>query len=235
MVVATKKGEVKKTVMSEFEAVRRAGLIAMDLEDDDELIAAKLARADDDLLMITAGGQAIRFTVEELRSASRTSGGVRGIRLAEGDSAVSLNIATAGGELLVVTENGYGKRTPIDEYPKHSRGGSGVLTARLTDKTGKITAARVVTEFDSDLMIVSASGVVIRMDLSVIRVLGRTTQGTLVQKMGEGDTVVAVSTTNGKKSDELDVKEEGEAEEVAEDSVAEAGEGVTEVQESVEE
>ena len=235
MIVATKKGEIKKTVMSEFEVVRRAGLIAMDLEDDDELIAAKLAHADDDLLMITAQGQAIRFTVEELRSASRTSGGVRGIRLTEGDSAVSVNIATAGGELLVVTENGYGKRTPIDEYPKHSRGGSGVLTARLTDKTGKIAATRVITEHDSDLMIVSASGVVIRMDVSAIRVLGRTTQGTLVQNLGEGDSVVAVSTTNGKKSDEDDeneVDESTEELEMDENTLTEVAETTEEAEEA---
>src|SRR5258708_3750771 len=111
MIVATKKGEVKKTAMSEFEVVRRAGLIAMNLEEDDELIGAKMAHADDDILMVTADGQAIRFTVEELRCASRTSGGVRGIRLAKGDSLVSLNITTPGGELLVVMEKGYGKRT----------------------------------------------------------------------------------------------------------------------------
>src|SRR5258708_18167043 len=113
MIVATKKGEVKKTVMDEFEVVRRSGLIAMDLEEDDELIGAKLAHADDDVLMITAQGKAIRFTVAELRSASRTSGGVRGIRLDKGHSDVSINPAPKGGELLVVTENGYGKRTPI--------------------------------------------------------------------------------------------------------------------------
>jgi DNA gyrase subunit A len=210
MLLATRKGEVKKTVMSEFEVVRRNGLIAMDLEEDDELISARTARADDDVLMVSAGGQAIRFTVAELRSASRASGGVRGIRLTDGDTLVSLNLALDGGELLVVTENGYGKRTPIDEYPPHSRGGSGILTARLTDKTGKIASARVVTEHDSDLMIVSATGVVIRMDLSVIRVLGRTTQGTLVQNLAEGDTVVSVSTTNGKKYDE-EKSEEAEA------------------------
>ncbi|HEU5375605.1 MAG TPA: DNA gyrase subunit A [Ktedonobacteraceae bacterium] len=204
MIVATKKGEVKKTAMSEFEVVRRAGLIAMNLEEDDELIGAKLAHADDDVLMITANGQAIRFTVEELRSASRTSGGVRGIRLTGDDTLVSLNIATVGGELLVVMENGYGKRTSIDEYPRHNRGGSGVLTARLTDKTGKVAAARVITERDSDLMIVSASGIVIRMDVSSIRALSRTTQGTLVQNLADGDTIVAISTTNGKKHDEPD-------------------------------
>ena len=208
MIVATKKGEVKKTEMGEFEVVRRDGKIAMHLEADDELIGAKLAHAEDDVLMISSGGQAIRFTVKELRSASRTSGGVRGLRLAKGDTAVSLNIATAGGELLVVTEHGYGKRTSIDEYPQHKRGGSGVLTARLTDKTGKIAAARVITERDSDLMIVSAGGVVIRVDVSTIRLLSRTTQGTLIQHLAEGDTVVAVSTTNGKKPDEADEADE---------------------------
>jgi DNA gyrase subunit A len=225
MLVATKKGEVKKTVMSEFEVVRRNGLIAMNLEDDDELVSARLARAEDDVLMVSAKGQAIRFTVAELRSASRTSGGVRGIRLSADDTLVSLNLIAQGGtgELLVVTENGYGKRTPVDEYPRHNRGGSGVLTARLSEKTGQIAAARLLTEHDSDLMIVSAAGVVIRMDISVIRVLGRTTQGTLVQNLAEGDTVVSVSTTNGKKDD--DDLESAEAEdaiqEVSEPEVSE--------------
>ena len=182
-----------------------------------------MAHADDDILMVTAEGQAIRFTVEELRCASRTSGGVRGIRLAKGDSLVSLNITTPGGELLVVMEKGYGKRTAIDEYPRHNRGGNGVLTARLTDKTGRIAAARVITEKDSDLMIVSASGVVIRMDVSAVRALSRTTQGTLVQHLAEGDSVVAISTTNGKKDDELEGDEdEGEIEgELGEEVTAE--------------
>lgn len=222
MLLATKKGEVKKTVMSEFEVVRRNGLIAMNLEDDDELISARLARSDDDVLMVTAGGQAIRFTVAELRSASRTSGGVRGIRLAKDDTLVSLNLTTEGGELLVVTENGYGKRTPVDEYPRHNRGGGGVLTARLSDKTGKVAAARLITEHDSDLMIVSAAGVVIRMDISVIRVLGRTTQGTLVQNLAEGDSVVSVSTTNGKKDDEAETEAEEKEGSEAETSNVEA-------------
>jgi DNA gyrase subunit A len=207
MIVATKKGEIKKTAMSDFEVVRRAGLIAMNLEEDDELIGAKLTRAEDDILLITANGRANRFTVGELRSASRTSGGVRGIRLTDGDTLVSLNIATSGTQLLVVTENGYGKRTPIEEYTPHSRGGSGILTARLTAKTGKIADARVLTERDSDLMIVSAGGVVIRMDVNTIRILGRTTQGIRVQNLADGDTVVAVSTTNGKKSDEGETEE----------------------------
>src|SRR2546428_5248209 len=113
MIVATKKGEVKKTAMDEFEVVRRSGLIAMDLEEDDELIGAKLAHADDDVLMITAQGKAIRFTVAELRSASRTSGGVRGIRLPDDDTVVSLNLTPKDSQLLVVTEHCYSKRTPL--------------------------------------------------------------------------------------------------------------------------
>src|SRR5437016_4203852 len=202
MIVATKKGEIKKTAMEEFEVVRRSGFIAMDLEEDDELIGAKLARADDDVLMITAQGKAIRFTVAELRSASRTSGGVRGIRLSEGDTLVSLNLTPKDSELLVVTERGYGKRTPIDEYPSQSRGGGGVITLKVTDKTGSVASARVISDHENDLMIISAGGVVIRTDVSAIARSGRATQGVRLMNPGEGDSVVAVATTNGKKLDE---------------------------------
>ncbi|HEY5006167.1 MAG TPA: DNA gyrase C-terminal beta-propeller domain-containing protein, partial [Ktedonobacteraceae bacterium] len=203
MIVATQKGEVKKTSMEEFEVVRRQGLIAMDLEEDDELIGAKLAGADDNVLLITAQGQAIRFTVAELRSASRTSGGVRGIRLAADDKVVSLNLTPENSELLVVTEYGYGKCTPIEDYPRHSRGGSGVITLKVTEKNGRVTAARIILkDTDSDLMIISAGGVVIRMDVANIIRGGRATQGRLMMNLGEGDTVVAVATTNGKKQDD---------------------------------
>ena len=217
MIVATRKGEVKKTAMDEFEVVRRSGLIAMDLEADDELIGAKLAHADDDVLLITAQGKAIRFTVAELRSASRTSGGVRGIRLPEDDAVVSLNLTPRDSELLVVTEYGYGKRTPIDEYPRQSRGGGGVITQKVTDKTGKVAAARVISDRDNDLMIISASGVVIRTDVGKVRVAGRATQGVTLMNLGESDAVVAVATTNGKKMDTPDgggVVAEVEGEEV---------------------
>jgi DNA gyrase subunit A len=201
MIVATRKGEVKKTAMEEFEVVRRSGLIAMNLEEDDELIGAKLVQAKDDVLLLTAKGQAIRFSVEELRSASRISGGVRGIRLSEDDTVVSLNLAGKDSELLIVTEQGYGKRTPIDDYPQQSRGGSGVITAKVTEKTGHVAAARLITEQDNDLMIISASGVVIRQNVNNIRQLGRATQGVILMNLAEGDTVVAVATTNGKKTD----------------------------------
>src|SRR6266702_4343082 len=210
MIVATRKGEVKTTAMDEFEVVRRQGLIAMNLEDDDELIGAKLAHSNDDVLMITALGKANRFTVAELRSASRMSGGVRGIRLAKGDRVVSLNLAPQDSELLVVTEHGYGKRTPIEDYPLHSRGGGGVITASITGKNGPIAAARVITEKDSDLMIITAGGMVIRTDVSKLHVRGRATQGVQLMHLAGGDTVVAVATTNGKKLEEPDDNDNGE-------------------------
>jgi len=134
-----------------------------------------------------------------LRLASRTSGGVRGIRLAPDDTVVSLNLAQPNSELLIVNECGYSKRTPIDEYPRQGRGGGGVITSKVTDKTGRVVAARVITELDSDLMVISASGVVIRTDVGTIKTAGRATQGVILMNLDEGDTVVAVSTTNGKK------------------------------------
>ncbi len=224
MIVATKKGEVKKTSMSEFEVVRRQGLIAMNLEDDDELIGAKMARPGDDVLLITTLGQAIRFCVDDLRLASRTSGGVRGIRLGAGDTVVSFNLALDG-ELLIVTEYGFGKRTPIEDYPLHNRGGGGVITAKVTDKTGHVATARTITELDSDLMIISASGVVIRTDVSYLKTSGRATQGVKLMNLAEGDTVVAVATTNGKKPQE----QNGDDDALATDLVdAEAGSDVEE-------
>src|SRR5437763_6454950 len=232
MIVATRKGEVKKTAMDEFEVVRRSGMIAMDLEEDDELIGAKLAHADDDVLMITAQGKAIRFTVEELRSASRTSGGVRGIRLAKGDTVVSLNLTPKDSELLIVTENGFGKRTPIEEYPRHSRGGGGVITSKVTEKTGSVAPARIITEKDNDLMIISAGGVVIRTDVNTIRRAGRDTQGVSVMNLGGGDKVVAVATTNGKKLDEQNGN--GNEENGDRDESIESGEDVGDVEEEIE-
>ncbi len=199
MVMATKRGEVKKTSLDEFAVVRSLGLIAMDLEQGDELIGARLCGANDTVLFITEHGQAIRFEVRELRAASRTSGGVRGIRLDEGDQAVALCSApeTSNYELLVVTANGYGKRTPINEYPVQGRGGGGVITARLTPKTGLLAAARILTEEDSDLMIISAEGTVIRTDWRTVAQTSRPTQGVRLMNIASSDRVVAATTIFG--------------------------------------
>lgn len=131
-----------------------------------------------------------------------------------------------GSQLLVVTENGYGKRTPIKDYPTHSRGGGGVITAKVTDKTGEVATARVITEKDNDLMIISAAGVVIRTDVSTIHVAGRATQGVRLMNLGEGDKVVAVATTNGKKLEEPESNGE-EGDEMAENGEANEDGGET--------
>jgi DNA gyrase subunit A len=197
MVMATKRGEVKKTSLDEFAVVRSLGLIAMDLEPGDELIGARMVGARDTVLLITEKGQAIRFAVQELRAASRTSGGVRGIRLDDGDNVVTLVHGKPNSELLVVTTHGYGKRTPLAEYPTHGRGGGGIITARLTDKTGVIAAARILTEEDRDLMIISAEGTVIRTDWHTVAQSGRPTQGVRLMNMQPRDRVVACATLFG--------------------------------------
>ncbi|HEX8995321.1 MAG TPA: DNA gyrase subunit A [Ktedonobacterales bacterium] len=199
MVMATKRGEVKKTSLDEFAVVRSLGLIAMDLEQGDELIGARLCSASDTVLLITERGQAIRFEVQELRAASRTSGGVRGIRVEPKDQVVSLCSVpeNTNPELLVVTFNGYGKRTPLNEYPVQGRGGGGVITARLTDKTGSLAAARILTEDDLDLMIISAEGTVIRTDWHTVAQTSRPTQGVRLMNLGAGDRVVAAATIFG--------------------------------------
>ncbi len=167
--------------------------------------------------MITAQGQSIRFEVQALRSASRTSGGVRGIRLDEGDGVVTLENVREDAELLVVSTHGYGKRTPLAEYPTQGRGGGGVRTMRLTGKTGPIAAARVIDSDDTDLMIISAGGTVIRQDVQTIAQAGRSTQGVRLMNLGNADTVVAIATTNGKHGDNEDESLEG-----SEDGLAEA-------------
>jgi DNA gyrase subunit A len=202
LIMATRLGEVKKTSLDEFAVVRRMGLIAMDLEEGDELIGARLVHANDTVFLVTTHGQSIRFAVSDLRSASRTSGGVRGVRLEEGDSLVTLDVAQKGGELLVVTAHGYGKRTPVEEYTTQGRGGSGILTARLTDKTGLIAGARVLTEVDRDLVLISSNGVVIRSPIATIAQLSRATQGVRLMNLAESDSVSALATTIDEEDDE---------------------------------
>ncbi|MBI5285746.1 MAG: DNA gyrase subunit A [Chloroflexi bacterium] len=193
MVMATASGEVKKTPLADFKEVRRNGKIAMDLEKDDEFVAAKLCHDDDEIVMITSNGQAIRFRVSELRSASRTSGGVRGIRLAPGGKVVSLEVVTPGHELLSITENGFGKRTPFDDYPAKLRGGQGVRNYEITAKTGKVIASRTVNS-TMELIVISRDGIVIRTRMDSIRMTGRAAQGVSVINVAPGDCVASLAT-----------------------------------------
>ena len=192
LIFATSKGEVKKTSLSEFSSVRSSGLIAMDLEQSDELISARLANADDQIILITEKGQSIKFAVSDLRNASRTSGGVRGIRLVAGDRLVAMETVDPKACIFVLSANGYGKRTPLDAYPLQARGGSGVHTFKVVPKTGKVIAASLVYPHQG-LMLISIKGIVIRTTIDGIPILGRDTQGVSVMKVEPGDQVASFS------------------------------------------
>jgi DNA gyrase subunit A len=192
MVMATAKGEVKKTPLSEFKQVRRNGLIAMDLEPDDHLVNARLATDDDDIVLVTSDGQAIRFPVRELRAASRASGGVRGIKLNPGAAVIGMDVVAPGHQLFTISEKGFGKRTPFEDYPRHHRGGGGVRTYNITAKTGPLVAARTVSA-DQELVLVSREGIILRTRMDSIRQTGRAAQGVSVMNIGEGDAVAAMA------------------------------------------
>jgi len=198
LLMATCKGEVKKTAVEKFTQVRSSGLIAMDLAGGDELVSAHLANDQDDIVLVTKAGQSIRFAVSELRASSRTSGGVRGIRLSPDDRVVSMDVTHPDSFLLVVTTNGFGKLTPIDDYPGQHRAGGGVRTFRVTEKTGEVVGAKLVSK-SQQLVIISADGIITRTLVKEkdprqgITVQGRTTQGVRLMRLGDGDTVVAIA------------------------------------------
>jgi DNA gyrase subunit A len=200
MLLATKKGEIKKTPLKEFESVRRAGLIAMGLEDGDELVFARLARDEDDVIMVSTQGKAIRFGASELRSASRMSGGVRGMRLqGDDDEIVALETVVEGAMLLTTSETGLGKRTDFSEYPKHSRGGQGVVTHNVTARTGRVVSARAVMPAH-ELILMSENGIVMRTTVDSIAKVGRSAQGVHVMGVGDGDRVACVATIDLSKA-----------------------------------
>jgi len=198
LLMATSGGEIKKTMVDKFAAVRSSGLIAMDLEPGDELVAACLATDKNDILLVTEQGQAIRFSVSELRAVSRTGGGVRGVRLSRGDRIVAMDVVSPNGYVLAVTSGGFGKLTPVTAYPRQHRAGGGVRTFKLTEKTDKVAAASVVS-LSQQAMIMSADGLVIQTPIKEkdpkrgITILGRSTQGVRLMKLEEGDRVVAIA------------------------------------------
>jgi len=192
LLMGTRFGEIKKTSLDKFAAVRSSGLIAMDVEKGDELIAARLATDKDDVLMVTERGQSIRFAVSSLRASSRTSGGVAGIRLLKDDRVVGTGITYPEALVLVVTTEGFGKLTPIKDYPKQHRAGSGVRTFKTIEKTGNIVDAKLVSKVQ-EVMIISANGIITRTPVDGISVQGRSTQGVTLMKPAEGDKVVALA------------------------------------------
>ncbi len=192
MLLATRNGIIKKTALREFEEVRRNGKIAMRLDPGDALVAARLATNETNILLVSSEGQAIRFKIDDLRDASRTSGGVRGMRLPGGGYVVGVETLDDGDQLLAITERGFGKRTKLSEYPLQGRGGQGVKTLAVTDRTGKVAACRIVRA-GQELMLVSREGIVIRTNLDTISLIGRNTQGVTVMKVSDGDQVASIA------------------------------------------
>jgi DNA gyrase subunit A len=192
LMAATRLGVVKKTPLAEYDTSRRDGIIAINLENNDELIGVQLTDGKQDILLVTAGGQAIRFAEEEARPMARATKGVRGIKLMDDDFVVGMEVARENSELLVITANGYGKRTPLEEYRQQARGGKGVFTVRPSARNGEIVGALVVQQ-DEEIMAISREGIIIRIKVSDISSMGRTTQGVTIMKVAESDTVVAMA------------------------------------------
>ncbi len=192
--MATRGGRVKRMALSEFASVRPSGLIAINLDDGDELGWARLTHGEDEIILVTELGQALRFAEDEVRAMGRTAGGVTGIRLEDGDYVTSMEVIEPGGDLLLVTTRGYGKRTALSEYPVKGRATGGVHTIDKNSlpKIGTITASRVVQESD-DLTIISANGVILRTRVAAISRSGRATRGVLIINLGEGDKVASLA------------------------------------------
>jgi DNA gyrase subunit A len=193
MLMVTKNGYIKKTALAEYANVRRNGLIAINLQEGDELNWVTPTTGSDEILIATALGKAIRFSETEVRAMGRDTQGVIGIKLGKGDSVVGSATATPGGDLLVITERGYGKRTPVEEYPMHHRAGQGVFTLKVTDRVGKLAAMRVVSDPEEEVLIITASGMVLRTQVGAISRIGRQTQGVIVMRLAPDDQVVAIA------------------------------------------
>ncbi|SDH73637.1 DNA gyrase subunit A [Sinosporangium album] len=213
LVLATRSGLVKKTALSEYDSPRSGGLIAINLREDDEVIAARLVSEHDDLLLVSKGAQSIRFTAsdEALRPMGRATSGVIGMRFVEGDELLAMNRMADGDDVLVATEGGYAKRTPAEQYPVQGRGGKGVLTAKIVSARGKLVGAVMVRPEDEIFAITSAGGV-IRTSAGEIKQSGRQTMGVRLMNLAEGDSVVALA----RNADSLETSEALEAEESGE-------------------
>ena len=190
LLFATKNGIIKKTSLIEYNSARKTGLLAITLKDDDELIDVKLTDGEDNVVLVTNGGIAITFNEKDVRPMGRVSQGVIGIRLDKDDQVIGMEsvIANSNRTLLAITENGFGKRTELDEYRVQARGGRGVITYKITPKTGRIVGVKIVEE-DDDVMMITDTGTIIRINAKDISVLGRSTQGVTLMRTNEGKVV----------------------------------------------
>ena len=203
---ATRLGIVKKTVLSAYQNIRRDGIIALKIHEDDDLIGAAIIDEDQDITLITSSGRSMRFNEEEVRPMGRVSTGVKGIGLREKDEVVDMVVVSSpDSQLMTICENGYGKRTNQDEYPRKHRGGVGVIDIKTTDRNGPVVACKEVMG-DDEVMIVTQDGVLIRTEVGGISTVGRNTQGVRVINLGEGDRVIDM-TQVPKDKDNLEADE----------------------------
>jgi DNA gyrase subunit A len=195
LVLATKRGLVKKTSLVEFDSNRSGGIVAINLRDDDELVGAALIRAEDDLLLVSKQAQAIRFRGDDdaLRPMGRATSGVIGMRFADDDELLAMEVVREGMDVLIATDGGFAKRTPIEEYPVQGRGGKGVLTAKITQRRGGLVGAVVISP-DDELFAITSNGGVIRTPVKPVRrTRDRNTMGVKLMDLPEGVTLVAIA------------------------------------------
>lgn len=213
--MATKMGTVKKTLLADYANVRASGLIAIKLDDGDELKWVKLTTGENEIIMSTTLAQAIRFKETDVRPMGRATRGVRGMRLKADDQVVGMDVVQEDKQLLVVMENGYGKRTKVNQFTRHARGGVGIKAGVVTSKTGRVVDVRTLQDETDDLVIVSSQGQIIRLSLSGISLIGRATQGVRIMRLKEGDKVASVALVAESKLEEA-IADEDEVQEGAE-------------------
>ena len=201
LMMSTKKGLIKKTPLKEYANVRKVGLAAITLREDDELIEVKFTNGHQEVILATKYGQCIRFKEQDVRCTGRSSMGVRGINLADRDEVIGMQLASQGTDLLIVSEKGMGKRTLMDEFTAQNRGGKGVKCYKITEKTGNVVGIKGVNEQD-EIMIINTEGIIIRMLCSGISVLGRVTSGVKLINLKEGDTVASIAKVRDEEKEE---------------------------------
>lgn len=192
LLMGTKNGRIKKTEFGAYNSSRRDGLLAIGMRDDDELISVKLTSGDEDVILVSSAGQAIRFSEQDLRAMGRTAQGNKGMTLSKGARVLGMEIVKEDADLFVITEGGYGKRTPMGQYPRHHRGGRGVKTIKVTTEKGALAGVKTVKK-NHELMIISVEGVLIRVAADEVAVTGRATQGVKIMNIKGTDKVTAIA------------------------------------------
>ena len=206
----TVRGGVKKTAFEQYQNVRQTGLIAINLDEGDELRWIRMTTGDNEVVISTSQGQAIRFHEKDARPMGRVSRGVRGIRLRAGDQVIGMDIVSEDTNIFVISEYGYGKRTKIAQFTAHARGGVGVRSAVVNTKTGKLIGVKALTDEEDEVIIISTQGQTIRLGLKDIPALGRATQGVRIMRMNDKDTVASLALVKHVAGTEEDEEEAAE-------------------------